>query len=177
MTQAARPLLFSVQDPLGDTRTWISLDELPELLPDATVLWEDDDFYATASANLIGAAVDIWKNFLDQPVDIEASLTRRLVRNVVAPPGEIVSASDRELEIALISEIHRRFTPEEIIEWHLKLIITGTKPTALKAAARVYLGKSARELTLDEVALLAAIPTAPQFNPLDNETAALRSTG
>ena len=36
----------------------------------------------------------------------------------------------------------------------------------------MYLGKSALDLTLDEAALLAAIPSAPQYNPLDNETAA-----
>src|SRR5690606_27978667 len=42
----------------------------------------------------------------------------------------------------------------------------------IEAAARVYLGKSASSLTLDEAALLAAIPLAPQYNPFDNEPAA-----
>jgi membrane peptidoglycan carboxypeptidase len=71
-----------------------------------------------------------------------------------------------------VAEINRRYSPESVLEWHLNTNYYGSEAYGIEAAAQVYLGKSARELTLDEAALLASIPTASQFNPFDDENAA-----
>lgn len=52
-------LLFSVRDPLGDERTWIELDDLPEVLIDATLVAEDPDFRDTVSFDPIQLASDL----------------------------------------------------------------------------------------------------------------------
>ncbi len=165
-------LLFSIEDPLGDQRTWINIDDLPDYIVDATILWEDGDFLTTFNSNLLDMTGKLWSNTLNGPASADTSLTGRLVRNVILPQSDFVTVDDRALEIALISEIEQRYTPEEIIEWHLNTNYYGSEAYGIDAAAQVYLGKSAVELTLDEAALLVAIPTAPQFNPVDNETAA-----
>jgi membrane peptidoglycan carboxypeptidase len=164
--------LYAVRDPLGDERTWISLDDLPDYVLQATTLWEDPNFETSARFNPLRTTGRLWNNLLNGPVDGEHSLTARLVRNVIAPPGEIVSVEDRALEIALVAEVNRLYTPDEILEWHLNTNYYGSEAYGIEAAARVYLSKSARDLTLDEAALLATIPTAPRFNPIDDETAA-----
>jgi membrane peptidoglycan carboxypeptidase len=169
---AGGTLLFAVQDPLGDGRAWLTLDEIPEFVAQATILWEDPNFPATAGFNPFTALSRLWHNWLEGPVDIPHSLTLRLVRNVIAPAGDFVTADNRALEIALVTEINRLYAPDTVLEWHLNTNYYGNEAYGIEAAAQVYLGKSARDLTLDEAALLATIPTEPRLNPVDNETAA-----
>lgn len=165
-------LLFAVADPLGDDRDWVALDDLPEYVIQATLLWEDPDFLRRARFDPARLMTRLWDNWLNGPVAAESSLAGRLVRNVLAPPADPPTVEDREREAVLVAEINRRYTPREILEWHLNTNYYGNEAFGIDAAARIYLGKPARDLTLDEAALLAAIPTAPQFNPVDNETAA-----
>ena len=96
------------------------------------------------------------------------------MRNVIAPLADLQgSVNDaRAREIALVAEINRRYTPRQILEWHLNTNYYGNEAYGIEAAAQIYLNKRAVDLTLDEAALLAAIPTAPQYNPFANETAA-----
>jgi len=170
--RSGQTLLFSVQDPLGDEREWITLETLPSYVMQATLSTEDPYFLTTPRPSFFESLTRLWYNAISGPLPPDPSLTGRLVRNVIAPPGEIASVWDREREIALVAEINRRYTPQQILEWHLNTNYYGNEAYGIEAAAQVYLGKSAVNLTLDEAALLAAIPPAPQYNPIDNETAA-----
>jgi membrane peptidoglycan carboxypeptidase len=165
-------VIYAVEDPLGASRRWITLDELPDYVIAATLLVEDQGFYERPRFDPLATALRLWENLLNGPLRADASLTGRLVRNAIAPPPEFVTVEDRSREIALIAETERRYTPDEILEWHLNTNYYGNEAYGIEAAARVYLGKAAADLTLDEAALLASIPTAPQFNPIDDETAA-----
>lgn len=165
-------LLFSVQDPLGDERAWVSLDSLPAYIAQATLFMEDPDFLSAARFDPVLTLVNLWNNILAGPTPADPSITGRLVRNVIAPPGEFPSAEDRLRETALVAEINRRHSAREILEWHLNTNYYGSEAYGIDAAAQVYLGKPASDLTLDEAVLLAAIPPAPQYNPFDDLTAA-----
>jgi membrane peptidoglycan carboxypeptidase len=172
---SGRTLLFALEDPLGDRRTWTELETLPEYLPAATVLWEDPDFLERGGFNALVLTEDLWRNWVSQrPTEADTSLTGRLVRNVILrrSPDQPVTHEDRALEYALVAEVNRRYSPDEVLEWHLNTNFYGNEAYGIEAAAQVYLGKSAAELTLDEAALLAAIPTAPHLNPVDDPAAA-----
>lgn len=171
---SGRTLLVSVEDPLGDAREWLTLDDLPTYLIDATLIMEDPDFLTAAQPGIVGTVSRLWDNLLNGPVLSDSSLTGRLIQNIALPQRGFVSVDDRALEIALVGEVNRRYTPEEVLEWHLNTNYYGTQAYGIQAAAEIYFGKSARDLTLDEAALLASIPTAPQYNPIDNESAARR---
>ncbi len=168
----SRTLIFSVQDPLGDSRAYIRLDELPPYIAQATLLTEDEDFLTASGYDFSGTMLRLWRNFINGPIEADPSLTSRLVRNAILSQTEFPTADLRGQEIALAAEINRRYTPQEILEWHLNTNYYGNEAYGIEAAARVYLGKSARELTLDEAALLTSIPTAPQYNPVDDTVAA-----
>ncbi|GAB4526840.1 MAG: PBP1A family penicillin-binding protein [Anaerolineae bacterium] len=175
-------LLFAVQDPLADERQWLTLDELPDYVEQATLLWEDPAFLQNGGFDVVDTVDRLVSNWLAGPVEAPPSLTRRLVRNVILPPDDRLGVGttgetqatprDSAIEIALVAEINRLYTPERVLEWHLNTNYYGNEAYGIEAAAQVYLGKSARDLTLDEAVLLAAIPTAPRFNPVDDETAA-----
>jgi membrane peptidoglycan carboxypeptidase len=168
-----RMLLYTVQDPLGDERVWLSLNEMPAYLIEATLLAEDADFLTVTRFDAWGTFSSLWDNIIRGPLPADPSLTGRLVRNAILPTPDYVTDEDRGLEIALIAEINRRYTPQQVLEWHLNTNYYGHDAYGIDAAARVYFGKRAADLSLAEVAMLAAIPTAPQYNPLDNEQAAL----
>ncbi|MDX2137707.1 MAG: transglycosylase domain-containing protein [Chloroflexota bacterium] len=165
-------LLYAVQDPLGDDRQLIPLESLPPYVRDATLLTEDPDFLTTAGFYPIGVFLRMWSHLLFDPLPPDPSLTGRLVRNVILPQTERVSNDDRLREIILVAELNRRYTPEQLLEWHLNTNYYGNEAYGIDAAAQLYLGKRAADLALDEAALLAAIPTAPQYNPFDNAIAA-----
>lgn len=168
---AGRTLLFVVSDPLGQERQWLTLDDLPDYVPSATLLWEEPNFYQNPPTDLIMMGNRLWRNWFDQPASTDNSITRRLIRRVILnrSPDQPVTQADRALEIALVTVLHRRYTPEQILEWHLNTNYYGHEAYGIDAAAQVYLGKSARDLTVDEVALLATIPTQPELNPIDYE--------
>jgi membrane peptidoglycan carboxypeptidase len=164
--RSGQTLIFSVQDPLGDQRAWVSLDTLPAYVAQATLMMEDPNFLTTTRFDGFQTFSKLWRTVLGGPFPADPSLTGRLVRNTLMPDEDPIR------EIALVAEINRRYTPEQILEWHLNTNYYGHEAYGIEAAAQVYLGKHAAELTLDEAALLAAIPPAPQYNPLDNATAA-----
>lgn len=165
-------LIYSVEDPLGNQRRWIELEALPDYVISATLLTEDADYLQATNFDMVQTLNRLWRYILDAPVASERSITGRLVRNAVLPLARKSGLDDTLLEIALVAEVERQFTPEDLLEWHLNTNYYGNDAYGIDAAAQVYLGKSAENLTLDEAALLIAIPTAPRFNPFDNEVAA-----
>jgi membrane peptidoglycan carboxypeptidase len=169
--RSGQTLLFTAEGVPG-SGVWLRLDELPPYLLQATLLMEDPDFLTATRFNIISTFSKLWDNLLNGPLPLDPSLTARLVRNVIAPPGEFPTTEGRGREIALTAEINRRYTPEAVLEWHLNTNTYGNQTYGIESAAQVYLGKHAADLTLDEAALLAAIPPATQYNPFDNEIAA-----
>jgi membrane peptidoglycan carboxypeptidase len=165
-------LLYAVQDPLGDRRREVTLATLPPYVIAATLQNEDPDFLDSAGFNPITLFIRMWSHIIFDPLAPDPSLSGRLVRNVILPQTARVSNDDRLREITLVAELNRRYTPQELLQWHLNTNYYGNEAYGIEAAAQIYLGKSAVDLTLDEAALLAAIPTAPQYNPFDNEVAA-----
>lgn len=164
-------LIYAVEDPLGNQRRWLDLDVLPDYVISATLLVEDADYLRTTNFDIFQTLNRLWRYILDVPVASDRSITGRLVRNAVLPLARRSGLDDTLLEIALVAESERQMSPEDLLEWHLNTNYYGNDAYGIDAAAQVYLGKSADTLTLDEAALLVAIPTAPRFNPFDNEVA------
>lgn len=168
---AEQTLLLSLQESGDNTTTWLSLAELPETVWRATLLWENPTFLSDVGFNPFEVVENWWRNQLNGPLEADTTIAGRLVRNILLAP-QTNAIEGRALEITMIAELHRRYTPQEILEWHINTNYYGNEAYGIEAAAQLYLGKSARNLSLDEVAMLVAIATAPQFNPIDDETAA-----
>ncbi len=168
-------LLHRLQDPFAEGRPWISIDTLPSYVIQATLDSEDPDFLTTTRFNIGESLFQLWRYLLIGGVGPDNSITGRLVRGAIAPAlqnsGDY-SATSMGREIVMISELNRRYTPTQILEWHLNTNYYGTEAYGIEAAAQLYFNKRAVDLTLAEAAMLAAITTSPEYNPLDNEVAA-----
>src|SRR5207302_11355052 len=91
-----------------------------------------------------------------------STITMQLARNVV--PAHLTRARTlrRKLwEVVLARDIERSFTKQQILELYLNLVYLVDGRYGVEAAARNYFGKSVKDVSLAEAALLAALPKAP----------------
>ena len=165
-------LIWELTDPLGEEREWLSLTQIPPLIQKATLLQEDPDFLETARFNPFELGQKLAYNAFFAPIGEDPSLTGRVVRNVIAPQPDAITVRYRAQETALVAELNRLYTPEKILEWHLNTNYYGNNAYGIAAASLVYFNKKVVDLTTDEIAMLVAIPLAPQYNPIENEEAA-----
>ncbi len=157
-------------------RVWVSLDKVSQNLIDATVAVEDATFFTNTGidpARIAGAAL---QNLQEGEVVSGAStITMQLARNLFLGVDQRYDQSvDRKvLEAGLAQELTDLYSKDELLEMYLNLLNYGQLAYGPEAAAQVYFGKPAAELTQAEAALLAGIPQQPAYlNPYDDFDAA-----
>jgi penicillin-binding protein 1A len=145
-------------------RTIVPLSSLPSLVPQAFLAVEDQRFYEHRGVDWrrVGGAVlaDLRAGGFAQGF---STISMQLARNVFPEriSGEEQTTRRKLLEIRVAQEIEHRYSKEEILELYLNNIYFGNRARGIEAAARQYFGRSAKDLTLSQAALLAALPKAP----------------
>jgi membrane peptidoglycan carboxypeptidase len=154
--------------PTDGTRRYLPINpenpqHLPEALAEATVALADAQFWSHG-----GYSVDGW-----QDPDSHPTLAQKLVADLLLY-DEAPSVRRALRERMLAAQATRRYGRTQILEWTLNYADYGNQAFGAEAAARLYLGKSASELTVGEAALLAATSRAPDLNPIDAPEQALQ---
>jgi len=150
----------------------VPLKELPNYVPQAFVAVEDKRFYEHSG-------IDYRRVFGSLLANVKAggvaqgfsTITMQLARNVWPDrlPGAQRTLKRKLFEIRIAREIERKFTKDEILELYLNHIYFGGGAYGIEAAARSYFGHSARDLSLNEAAVLAALPKSPRmYDPRRN---------
>jgi len=165
-------LLYEIIDPTGGDRQWVELSEISPYVICATVAIEDKTFYDNQGFDLRGIARALVANLQGGATQGGSGITQQLVKSVVLPPEERAgpgrTTAVKLKEVLLAAEVTRRYTKNQILEWYLNTNFYGNLAYGIEAAARVYFGKSARDLGLAEAAMLAHIPQFPKQNPFDS---------
>ncbi len=147
----------------GDqNRSLIQIKDLPLYVPQATVAIEDKNFYQHHGIDWLGLVRAFVKNTLTgQKIKGTSTLTQQFVKNAILTNER---SYERKLkEILLSLQMERIFTKDQIIQLYLNEIPYGSTMYGIESAARGYFGKPAKDLTIDEAALLAALPQAPDI--------------
>jgi membrane carboxypeptidase/penicillin-binding protein len=176
-------LLYEIINPFEGDRQWVTYEEIKENpIVCATVALEDRTFWTNLGfdpVRIAGAARDTLTGDVFRG---GSTITQQLIKNIViAKDLRYVSAEGPEwkdyerkiTEVLLAHRITQKYSKEQILEWYLNTNFYGNLANGIEAAAKVYYGKSASELTLAEAATLAAIPQFPAMNPVDNPDKAL----
>jgi membrane peptidoglycan carboxypeptidase len=173
-----KQLLFEIIDPTGGDRQWIPFDQIKDNpIVCATVALEDRTFWSNPGFDPRGIGRAFLSNARGEQIQGGSSITQQLIKNVVIDPSRrYVSEEGPEwkdyerkiTEILLAHRVTQKYSKEQILEWYLNTNHYGNLAYGIEAAAKVYFGKSASELTLAEAATLAAIPQFPAMNPFDN---------
>jgi penicillin-binding protein 1A len=143
-----------------------SYDDYPPVLRDALVSIEDKDFYAHSGINfwrIVGAAYrDIESG---GKVQGASTLTMQLARNLFLSPDRRWQRKVQEAMLAI--QIERRFTKPQIFTLYANQIFLGHGVYGFESASEFYFSKPAKQLTLDEAALLAGLPKGPTvYSPI-----------
>jgi penicillin-binding protein 1A len=145
-----------------------SYEEFPKVLRDAIISVEDKDFEKHWGVNfwrILGAA---YKDIaLGQKAQGGSTLTMQLSRNLFLTPER--SFHRKIQEVMLSIQIERRFTKPQIFALYANQIFLGHGAYGFEAGSQMYFNKRAMQLTLEEAALLAGLPKAPNYySPLNN---------
>jgi penicillin-binding protein 1A len=143
-------------------RVVAAYDDYPQVLRDALISTEDKDFFRHSGINvwrIVGAAYrDIESG---GKVQGASTLTMQLARNLFLSPDR---SFHRKIQEALLAiQIERRFTKAQIFTLYANQIFLGHGAYGFESASEYYFTKPAKKLTLDEAALLAGLPKAPQY--------------
>ncbi|MCX7778637.1 MAG: PBP1A family penicillin-binding protein [Patescibacteria group bacterium] len=145
-----------------ERRTLVELSEIPKNLIWATIAAEDRYFYEHKGFNLKSIVRAILINLLKGgKIQGGSTITQQLIKNAILRPEKTYARKIRELILAY--QIERKFSKEQILKMYFNEIPYGSNAYGAEAAAQIYFGKPVKELTLDECALLAALPKAPTY--------------
>lgn len=161
-------------DRTGETVLWqdydavkrlpVTGDNISKYMKDATVAIEDKNFYKHGAFDVQGimrAAVHDITN-AGGTVQGGSTITQQLVKlNQNWTNDRSIARKFKELILAV--ELEREYSKEDILTGYLNIAPYGNVQYGVESAARDYFGKSAKDLTLAEAAMMAAIPQAPSY--------------
>lgn len=152
----------------------IQLDDLPNYIPGAFVATEDKRFYTHSGVDFRSIMRAIYKDIISRSKAEGAStITQQLAKNLFLTNDKSWMRKTKEVMIALYLE--REFTKDEILEMYMNVIYFGKGQYGIEAASNTFFDKSAKELTVEEAALLAGIVNAPNgYSPVDHPDKALQ---
>ncbi len=138
----------------------IALKDLPPYLPKAFIAIEDRRFYSHYGVDPWGILRAAVTNVLHRGVSQGGStLTQQLAKNLFLTQERTLQRKLQEAELALWLE--RKHSKAEILELYLNRVYFGSGAYGVEAAAQRYFGKSARNVTVAEAAMLAGLVKSP----------------
>ena len=158
-----------------EKRAFVPINAMPRRIIDAFLAAEDKSFYQHSGIDFTGVARAVIKNIQNIATGHRlvgaSTITQQVAKNFLLT-NEV--SLDRKIKEAILAvRIERAFTKDRILELYLNEIYLGNGSYGVAAAALNYFNKSMNELSIAEVAFLAALPKAPNnYNPLTKHEAA-----
>ena len=158
-----------------ENRKVLDHSEIPDNIRLMTISVEDASFYHHFGIDPVSILRAMKVNFESGSMQQGAStITQQLARNVFLDRNKNITRKFMEMIMAI--KLERKFTKDEILDFYLNQIPYGSNAYGIQAAAQTFFGKSAADLTLDESALLAALPKATSYySPYGNHRVELRN--
>ena len=146
-------------------RVWVALTDIPEHVQKAFLAAEDRRFYQHRGIDERGLIRAFIGNLASSGRPQGGStITQQIVKNLLV--GEDLTYERKIREMIVASRVEQTLSKAEILELYLNSVYLGRGSWGIELAARSYFGKPAKELTLEEGALLAGLTKGPNyFNP------------
>lgn len=157
-----------------EKRTLIPADEIPLVVKQATIALEDRNFYNHPGFDVKGVINAVLSNIFNVGGGRGGStITQQFVKNSILTNERSLTRKIKELILSV--EIELRFSKDEILGMYLNEIPYGSNAYGIEAAAQTFFNKHAKDLTLDEATILAALPQAPsRYSPYGSHTDRLK---
>jgi len=142
-----------------EKRTPVSLDQVPQVLRQATIAIEDKEFYQHKGFSLRGIARAFYNIVFHHRLQGGSTLTQQLVKNVLLTSERTLPRKIKEFILAI--QIEARFSKDQILEMYLNEVPYGGNTRGVEAASELYFDKPVSQLSLTESAILAGLPQGP----------------
>ncbi len=142
-------------------RRLITLTELPEYMKWAAITAEDRNFYEHHGFSLRGMLRSAIMNIFQGSTAGGSTITQQFVKNAILTNEKTYTRKIRELILAY--RIESKFSKDEILQLYFNEIPYGSVIYGVEAASQSFFGRSAKDLTLAQAAVLAAIPQRPTY--------------
>jgi penicillin-binding protein 1A len=147
-----------------ERRIPLKFEQIPPVMKNAILAVEDVRFFEHIGIDPIRTVGAVWKNLTTDKTEGGSTLTQQLARGLFLTRRQTLDRKFNEWMVAL--QIERFYTKEQIMEMYVNNTFFGASAYGVEAAANIYFGKQAKDLTIEEAALLAGIPKAPsQLSP------------
>ena len=160
----------------NEKRVFVPVENIPPMLRQAFISAEDKNFYTHGGIDVTGlirAVIVNVKNMGTGRRPVGAStITQQVAKNFLLTSEQKIS---RKIKEALLARrMEQAFTKDHILELYLNEIYLGIGSYGVAAASLNYFNKSMEELTLGEMAFLAALPKGPNnYHPIRRKTQAI----
>lgn len=145
----------------------VPLSEIPDHMIQAALATEDRRFYAHFGIDLLGTLRALVNNIRSESVQGGSSITQQLAKNLFLSSEQTLDRKIKEAFLAIWLETN--LTKDEILKMYLDRAYMGGGTFGVEAAAQYYFGKSIRDVTLAEAALLGGLFKAPtKYAPHNN---------
>ncbi len=151
----------------------VQLSEVSPSLRQAVIAVEDARFYRHPGIDPVGIARALARNIRARRiVEGGSTITQQLAKNMFLPPERTIGRKVAEILLTFYLEL--KFSKDEILERYLNVVYLGHGAYGVEAGARLYFGKTARDLSLGEAAMLAGLTRGPfYYSPYRDLQAAL----
>ncbi len=151
-------LLYEIHG--NKNRTLVKLDDIPDVMVNATLAVEDQQFFKHSGFNPVRILKGVVLGVIFKGrAQGGSTITQQLVKNAILTNERSITRKLKEIILSIALE--QRYTKEEILQLYFNEIPYGSTNYGVEAAAQAYFGKSVRDLTLAEAATLASLPKAP----------------
>jgi len=159
-------LLYTVHG--EENREYVPLKEIARTAVDGTIAIEDDGFWEHSGFDVPGLIkAGLYEVFGFGVQRGGSTITQQYIKNTFLSPERSYVRKLKELILSL--RLEREYDKEKIIELYLNRIPYGNNAYGIQKASEIYFNKSAKDLSLGESAILAALPQAPsRYNPFGN---------
>jgi penicillin-binding protein 1C len=139
----------------------VAFSEIPDSLKKATISIEDKNFYKHKGISELGIIRAVLSIVFRGAIQGGSTITQQLIKNVLLNSSQTASRKIKEWILAV--EVERRYTKDQILEMYLNEAPYGGNFYGVASAAQGYFGKTPKELSLLESAILAGLPQRPSY--------------
>lgn len=149
----------------GNYKLVVNGNDINQYMKDATIAIEDKDFRKHGGVSVSGIFRSLVNNANGGSTQGGSTLTQQLVKQVFfadeAQKRGLDGVPRKIKEVILSIEVERMYSKDQILNLYLNESSYGGRRNGVESGAQTYFGKSSKDLTLPEAALLAAIPNQP----------------
>jgi penicillin-binding protein 1A len=150
-----------------ERRNLTPIKDIPKIMKDAVLSIEDNRFYDHGGVDYLGILRAGIANIGRMKSQGASTITMQVARNVYLSSEKTYTR--KIYEILLTYKLEHLLTKDQILEIYMNQIFLGNRAYGFASAAETYFGKSLKNITIAEAAMLAGLPKAPSaFNPIAN---------